>query len=194
MIVWFQIVCSLVVYRSDALANFVDLESGALRASMEASALIAEREKWEQEKENMRHDREMWGKVPEDPVPSGAYWYAVGPSDECLAYGKREYNGMLQSIPKSWSAVDACMNTPVSIEVHWSQPAVRIRRPHRCASVDGSLYGYWIVDWYQHDCQSKLKDIHDTVGQRYFSASTPLKFLRDVQTIGPVSLESRPRS
>ena len=163
VIVSFQIICILAVYRSNTLANFIELESGALRASMEASTLVAEREKWEGEKENMRHDRESWEKVPEDRIPPGAYWSSVRPAYECRAYGKREYQGTLRNVPKGWGAVDACMNTCVSVKVAWNRPPVEIRRPYRCAFVDGSLHGYWIVDRDQDDCKPKLKDVQDAV-------------------------------
>lgn len=137
---------------------------------MEASALVAERERWEKEKEDMRHDREVWGKVPENPIPRGAHWDPVWHTYECRAYGKREYLGLLRNIPKGWNAVDACMSTPVSIKMGRILPPVEVRQPHRCAFVDGSLHGYWIVDRNQDDCEPKLKDIHDTVSQRYLSS------------------------
>ena len=71
MIVLFQIISILAAYRSDTLADYSDLKSRALRASIEAPALVAERGGgWEQE--NMRHNRESWGKVPEDHIPHGA--------------------------------------------------------------------------------------------------------------------------
>ena len=163
----FQVINILALYRSETLANYIKFESEALRASIEASALVAERERWEREKENMRHDREMWEKVPEDHIPPGARWGTVSYIYGCRAYGKREYEGVLLDIPKGWSAIDACMNTPVSIKVGWNRPKVEIRQPHRCASVGNSLHGYWIVDRDQDDCEPKLKDVHDTVSQRF---------------------------
>jgi len=147
----------LVVCRSDALASFVEFKLEARRASTEASALIAEREKWGVEKQNMRHDRELWGKVPEDRDPPATNWIYTKPSRACRAYGKREYWGAITRIPKGWDAVDACMNTPARIK------GVDIK-PYRCAFVRDSPYihGYWVVDWGQDDCKPKHKDIHDT--------------------------------
>ena len=80
----------LVVCRSDAPSNCADFESTARRVTMEASVLVAEREKWEVEKENIRHDREVWGHVPEDEVPPGARWSTIRHVHERRAYGKRE--------------------------------------------------------------------------------------------------------
>ena len=173
IIVLFQVICILVVYRSDTLASFIDLESKAYRASMEVSALVAEREKWEQEKENMRHDRELWEQVPEDRVPWRAHWDHVWSHYECRAYGKREYQGVLRGIPAGWpwSAIDVCMNTPVSIDLDWDRPPVKIQRPYRCV-FDGSLNGYWIVDRGQDDCEPELRAVHDTVCQGFPSVQT----------------------
>jgi hypothetical protein len=194
VIVLVQIIGFLLICRSEALANLADLKSDALRASEEASILVAEREKWEKEKEDMRHDRELWGKVPEDRVPPGAYWNFVRSYYDCRAYGKREYQGALQNVPIGWSTADACINTPVTINVGWRYPEVKFRRPYRCASVDGSLHGYWIVDQYQDDCKPELKDVNDTVSQRLGSRFLlSFTFFRDVQTSGPVSLELRHR-
>lgn len=173
VIVFFQAICTLAVYRSNTLATYVDLESRAHRASMEASALIAERENWEKEKDNMRHDRETWEKVPEERVPPGAYWVYVRPVDDCRAYGKRDYRGELKNVPKSWSAIDACMNTPVWIRTPPEYPDFEIPQPYRCAVIDGSLYGYWTVDQHQDDCKPKLKDVHDTASRIFPSVLTP---------------------
>jgi len=154
----------LIICRSDTLAKFYDLTSTALRASREKSALVTEREKSEQRREQMRRDRELWEKVPEYRVPEGAFWDAVRPAVECRAYGKREYSAMLQNIPEGWSAIDACMSMPpVEIE------GVSGRRPHRCAFADGSphIYGYWMVDWNQTDCQPRYENFHDAVSQRF---------------------------
>ena len=159
------ILCILVACRSDTLENYLNIQSEASRASAEASALVAEREKWGRERDDMRHDREVWEKVPEGRVPSRAYWVSVG-SSVCRAYGKQEYEGVLRNIPEGWGAIDACMNTPVSIRTVWDGPAVKIRQPYRCALVDGFVQGYWILDQYQDDCKPKLKDVHDIVSPR----------------------------
>ena len=184
----------LIVCCSDTLANLAEFESTARRASMEASALVAEREKWEVEKENMRHDREVWGQVPEDEVPPGARWSFIRPAYECRAYGKREYVGVLRDVPEGWSAMDACMNMPVSIEFS-KHPSIEIKQPYRCAFVGSSadIRGYWIVDQHQDDCKPKLEDIHDTVSQiiLYPYVLAMLTCPRGVQTLGRVSLEWR---
>ena len=163
----FQVV--LIIYRSDSLAQFANLESAALRASMEKSALVSEREKSERERDKMRRDRELWEKVLEDRVPQDAFWEVVWPAWDCRAYGKREYWGMLQNIPEGWSAIDACMNMPVEIK------GVTIRRPYRCAFVDGSphIHGYWMVDWDQPDCKPDLKNFHDAVSLSFPFTHTP---------------------
>ena len=161
MIVLLQVLCALIVYRSNSLSSYVQLEIGARRASREASALVAEREKLEVERENMRHDREIWERVPKEPVPPGASWTSVRPVYECRAYGKREYSGALEYIPPGWSVFDACMNTPVRIN------RVTIKQPHRCGFESGSshIHGYWMVDWGQDDCKPKHEGVRDVVSQ-----------------------------
>ena len=150
-----------IIYNSDALAKYIDIESAASRASSQTSALVAEREKSEWEREKMRVEREFWEKVPEDRVPQGAFWEVVWPAWDCRAYGKREHWGMLQNIPDGWSAIDACMNMPVEIK------GVTIRRPDRCEFVDGSphIHAYWMVDWDEPDCKPQLRSFHDAVTQ-----------------------------
>ena len=160
-IILFQTV--FIITTSDTLAKFINLESTVFRASREKSALVAEREKSERERENLRREREFWEKVPEDRVPHGASWEVVWPAWDCLAYGKREYWGMLRNIPQGWNAIDACMNMPVEIK------GVNIRHPHRCKFVDGSphVHGYWMVDWDQPDCKPSYRDFHDAVGPKF---------------------------
>ena len=152
----------LIVYNSDALANYINLESAAFRASREKSALVAEREKLERERERLRREREFWERVPEDRVPRGAFWGVVWPAWDCRAYGKREYWGALRNIPEGWSAIDACMNMPVEIK------GVSIGHPDRCKFVDGSpdIHGYWIVDWDQPDCKPWYRDFHNAVNPK----------------------------
>ena len=135
----------------------------AIRASKERSALAAERENSEQERERMRRDMELWEKAREDRVPHDAFWDVISPALDCLAYDKREYSAMLQNVPEGWTAVDACMSKPVEIE------GVTIRRPYRCAFVDGSphIHGYWMVDWEQLDCRPWYRDFHDVVSPRF---------------------------
>lgn len=107
MISLLQIICMPVFCHSDARANFINLESTTLRASVEASAFVVERGKLEAEKGNMRHDRELWEKVPEDGVPMGASWFSTRAANACQAYGKREVMGASQGIPEGWSVMDA---------------------------------------------------------------------------------------
>jgi len=157
----------LTFYTSDTLAKFIELKSAAFRASRERNALVAERQKSEQERERMSREREIWEKVPGDRVPYGAFWEVVWPAWDCLAYGKREYWGMLRNIPQGWSAIDACMYMPVEIK------GVKIRRPYRCKFVDGSphIHGYWIVDWDQSDCKPSYRNFHDAGCTSYRSGT-----------------------
>ena len=150
---------AILISRSDSLAKFVSLESTAHRASWERSSLVTKREKSEREREKMWRDRKLWEKPLEDHVPQGASWEVVWPAWECRAYGKREYWGVLRNIPEGWSAIDACMNMPVEIK------GVNVRRPDRCAFVEGSphIHGYWMVDWDQTDCKPWYEDFQDAV-------------------------------
>ena len=115
----------------------------------------------------MREEREKWEKAREDRVPQGAFWDGVWPALDCYAYETREYWGTLQHIPKDWSDLDACMNMPVEIE------GVTLRRPYRCARVEGSPYihGYWMVEWDQPDCQPWHSDFHDKVRGEIMSSA-----------------------
>ena len=191
MIVLLQVLCALIVYRSNSLSSYVQLEIGARRASREASALVAEREKLEVERESMRHDREIWERerVPKEPPVPPSGW-TIRPANECRAYGMREYSGALEHIARGWSAFDACMNTPVRIN------HVTIQHPHRCGFENGSphIHGYWMVDWGQDDCKPKHEGVRDVVSPKYPSIPSlivPLTHHRDARTIGLVSLESR---
>jgi len=132
-------------------------ERDALESAIRRSEL--ERSRLEREKGELRRERERWEKAREDRVPQGAFWEVVQPALDCRSYGKREYWGILQNIPRDWTDVDACSNMPVEIE------GVSLRRPYRCAYVEGSPYihGYWMVDWGQPDCKPWLRDFHDKV-------------------------------
>jgi hypothetical protein len=140
-----------------------DPEAAARHASREKAALMVEKEKSQRERENMRRDRELWEKAKEARVPQGAFWEVVLPAWDCRAYGKREYWGILRGIPKGWSAIDACMNLPVEIR------GVTVRRPYRCAFVNGSphIHGYWMVDWDQPDCKPWYRDYQDAVSPMF---------------------------
>ena len=120
------------------------------------------------ERERMRRDIELWEKAREDRVPHDAFWDVISPALDCRAYDKREYSAILQNVPEGWTAIDACMNNPVEIE------GVTIRRPYRCAFVDGSphTHGYWMVDWGQLDCRPWYRDFHDLVSPRFLSICT----------------------
>jgi len=116
-------------------------------------------DKYSKIKEELRKERERWERAREDRVPQGAFWDSVWPAFDCRAYGTREYWGILQNIPEYWTDLDACMNMPVEIK------GVTLRRPYRCAYVEGSPYvhGYWMVEWDQPDCQPWHRDFHDKV-------------------------------
>jgi len=154
-----------------------ELERG--RWEWEKGGWRSEREKLELERERLRLEREWWERAREDRVPQGAFWEGVWPAWDCRAYGKREYWGTLQSIPEGWTAMDACMNMPVEIK------GVTVRRPDRCAFVEGSphIHGYWMVDWDQPDCKPWYRDFHDAVSPIppfYLYAVGILTRLRDV--------------
>jgi hypothetical protein len=151
----------VIVCRSNTLARFIGLEYEIFNASREESALKTGRIKSERERGKMRLERELWEgkKGGKDRVPQGAHWKHIWPAYNCLAYGKREYWGILVDIPGGWDAVDACMNTPAEVK------GVTVRRPRRCAFVDGfpHIHGYWVVDWDQEDCKPHHKDLRDVV-------------------------------
>ena len=138
------------------------LESAIRRSELERSRLNQDRQLSEREKEKLREEREKWKKAKEDRIPQGAFWDVIRPALECRAYGKREYWGMLQNIPKDWTDLNACMNMPVEIE------GVTVRRPYRCGYAGDSphIYGYWMVDWDQSDCKPWHRDFHDKVRGR----------------------------
>ena len=150
----------------------------------------SEREKLEQEKEKLRLEREWWERAREDRVPQGAFWEVVWPAWDCRAYGKREYWGALQNIPDGWTAMDACTNMPVEIK------GVTIRRPDRCAFVEGSphIHGYWMVDWDQPDCKPWYRDFHDAVSPispPHLYVIGMITRLRDAQATGLAIVGSR---
>ena len=144
----------------------VKSEQERIKSKRERENWEHERERWEQEREEMRRDRELWEKAREDRVPYDAFWDAISPAPACSAYGKREYSSTLQNIPEGWTAIDACMNMPVEIK------GVAVRRPYRCAFVEGSshIYGYWMVDWDEPDCRPWWYNYQDAV-----SANHPLR-------------------
>ena len=175
-----------IVCRSDALAQFLDLESVIIRS-------VKERARLELEREKLRRERELWERALEDRVPQGAYWEFVWPAWDCRAYGKREYWGVLRNVPQNWTAIEACINMPVEIK------GVTVRRPYRCSFVNGSphIRGYWMVDWNQPDCKPWFQEFRDAVSPRlplHRYVMVGLTHSRDVQTKGLVPVESRPIS
>jgi len=142
------------------------LESAIRRSELERSRLErekqlleSERQSLERQEESLREEREKWERAREDRVPQGAFWDPLWAAWDCRAYGKREYWGELKNIPQDWTPMEACTNMPAEIK------GVNVRRPYRCAYVDGSphIHGFWVVDWDQPDCKPKLQDITDTV-------------------------------
>lgn len=130
------------------------------RSRLEKRTHLLEDERQLLEKEGlaMRQERERWEKARDElTIPKGAFWEAVLPVEDCRAYGKREYWGTLRNIPEGRSEMHACMNMPVEIK------DITIRRPHRCQGVAGSVYGFWMVDWDQHDCKPWHRDFVDKV-------------------------------
>ena len=160
---------------------------------LEKEDLKEERHLLELEKEGLREERKKLEKAREDRVPQGAFWEVVWPAWDCRAYGKREYWGVLQNIPKDWTDLDACMNMPVEIK------GVSVRRPDRCAYVEGSphIHGYWMVDWDQPDCKPWYQDFTDKVSSRQQSrpyhrirvgSPTPVSRVAQTRDLAPVSL------
>lgn len=185
----FLVIPVLAVCRSRSLATYVDLKSRARRASEEASALVEQRARWEREKEDMRHDREVWEEMSKErPLPRSS-WSSNRELRECYAYGKREYRGTLRNIPAGWSDMDACMNTPVQIKVNRNWPAIEIKHPSRC-TIEGrfeSVVGHWIVDWGQDDCKPALRYFNDTGCTNHRSGLTRI----EAQVIGILNQDWR---
>jgi len=145
------------------------LESAIRRSELERSKLGREKQlledeqqSLEQERETLKEERERWERACGGGIPQGASWDPLWPARDCRAYGKREYQGILNNIPKDWTDLDACMNMPVEIK------GVSVRRPDRCGYEEGSphIHGYWMVDWDQTDCKPWPRDFHDTVRSR----------------------------
>ena len=155
----------ILLFIYDPLAGIIDVESAKQRASVENATLVFEKQKTERKREVMARERKLWEEAREARVPRGAFWDVVWPAWDCLAYGKREYWGILRNIPKGWGGLDACMNTPVEIK------GVKIRRPDRCEGVlmftEIQIRGYWVVDWDQPDCKPWYRDFEDKVGPNF---------------------------
>jgi len=116
----------------------------------------------------------MRREAADDRVPQGAFWETLPrPAPDCLAYGKREYSGVLRDIPKGWTDLDACMNMPVEIK------GVSFRRPYRCAYDRSSphIHGYWVVDWDQLDCKPWHQDFYYMVRDRMMNATPFIVFI-----------------
>lgn len=162
-VVLFPLIILLFIY--DPLATIVDVESAKRHASTEDAILAFEKEKTEREREIIAHERVLWEKAKEARVPRNAFWDVVWPAWDCLAYGKREYWGVLKNIPGDWDAIDACMSMPVEIR------GVKVRHPDRCARVfvfpGFQIRGYWTVDWDQPDCKPWFRDFEDKVGPSF---------------------------
>lgn len=152
----------ILLFTYDPLAMIVDVESAKRHALNEDAILAFEKEKTEREREIVVRERALWEKAKEARIPQNAFWDVVWPAWDCLAYGKREYWGVLQNIPGDWEAIDACMSTPVEIR------GVKVRHPDRCARVFAfpgfQIRGYWTVDWDQPDCKPWFRDFEDKVG------------------------------
>ena len=164
------------------------------RLEMEKSSLEDKRRSLERQELTLREERERWEKArDEQTIPKGAFWEVVWPAWDCRAYGKREYWGLLRNIPEGRSEMDACMNMPVEIK------GVHIRRPYRCQYVDGSIHGFWMVDWDQPDCKPWHQNFVDKVSFGISPIpiasspySTPIP--RVARTGGQVSVVLKPRS
>ena len=143
----------------------VALDSSTLKMERERHALETaifqsklERARFEKQELMLREERKRWEKARDETnIPKGAFWDPVWPTWECLAYGRREYWGVLRNIPNSRDHMDACMNMPVTIE------GVTIRRPDRCQYEGDAMRAFWMVDWGQVNCKPWLEDIDDRV-------------------------------
>jgi len=146
----------IVLTQAVAFVFFYDLPTklgkysrATIRMYKQEYAMRREAAHLEDERHLLEQERERWEKTREDRVPQDAFWDPLWPAPDCRAYGKREYWGALQNIPKDWTEMEACMNMPVEIK------DVYVRRPDRCGYVEGSphIHGFWMVDWDQVDCK-----------------------------------------
>lgn len=134
------------------------LEAERSRLAKEKHLLENERQSLEKEEQALKEEREKWERArDEQKIPQGAFWEVLWPAWDCRAYGRREYWGILRNIPAGRSEMDACQNMPAEIK------GVTIRRPDRCQYIDGSIHGFWMVDWEQPDCKPWLQDFADKV-------------------------------
>ena len=135
-------------------------EQESLRLEQDKKLMEDERLMLEQEKEEWKKERGRWEKSREDRVPQGAFWASLWPAPDCRAYGRREYWGILESIPEDWTDMEACTNMPAEIK------GVYVRRPDRCGYVEGSshIHGFWMVDQDEVDCKPWHADATDKVG------------------------------
>jgi hypothetical protein len=139
-----------------------ELESQKLEFEGERGLLVSERSALQEERERLEKARDYQN------VPQGAFWEVVWPKWDCRAYGQREYWGILRNIPAGRSEMDACMNMPVEIR------GVTVRRPSRCQYVDGSMHGFWMVDWDQPDCKPWHQEFYDWVRPWWLHPHIPL--------------------
>lgn len=146
------------------------MEGERSRLESEKHLLETERQSLENQELALREERERWERArDEQTIPQGAFWDPLWPVWECRAYGQREYWGILRNIPPGRSEMDACMNMPAEIK------GVTIRRPHRCQYFDGSIRGFWMVDWDQPDCRPWHQDFVNKVSLGYPGYPTLLR-------------------
>ena len=144
------------------------LEGERSRLEKEKHLMENERQSLEEQELALKEERERWERArDEQKIPQGAFWEVVWPAWDCRSYGRREYWGILRNIPAGRSEIDACMNMPVEIK------GVAIRRPNRCQYVQGSIRGFWMVDWDQPDCKPWHQDFVDRVSSGYLVTVAP---------------------
>ena len=144
--------------RKELEAAMHRIEQERLGLKRQQQALEDKRRMLEGERLALEEERKRWEKARDETnIPQGAFWDPVWPIWECLAYGRREYWGVLRNIPNSRDHMDACMNMPVTIE------GVTIRRPDRCQYEGNDMRAFWMVDWNQADCKPWLQEIYDKV-------------------------------
>jgi hypothetical protein len=132
-------------------------EQERLRLERGKRLMEGERHLLERERGQWKRERERWEEARKDRLPQSAFWDPLRPSQDCRAYGRREYWGALQNIPEGWNDMEACTNMPAEIKDAY------VRRPDRCGYVKGSphIHGFWMVDWDQVDCKPWHTDATD---------------------------------
>ncbi|KAH8094515.1 hypothetical protein BXZ70DRAFT_947824 [Cristinia sonorae] len=109
-----------------------------------------ERAEHEREGEVFQQAREEWQRERKAHKP---FWGTVGlQSPSCLAYNTRRYQAKLRNVPLGADWLQACMSTQVEIQGR------TFSAPEKCEIWGDDVYGYWIVDFDQPECQPRWAD------------------------------------